>query len=64
MNQGKYVFAQIGSFLPQRAFDTIVSRYNGDYRAIFLKQKTGVHIGKLINGISQQCFANFHQYKT
>ena len=32
MNQGKYVFAQIGSFLPQRVFDTIVNRYNGDYR--------------------------------
>jgi hypothetical protein len=32
MNQGKYVFAQIASFLPQRLFDTIVSRYNGDYR--------------------------------
>jgi hypothetical protein len=32
MNQGKYVFAQICSFLPQRAFDTIVSRYSGDYR--------------------------------
>ena len=32
MNHGKYVFAQIVSFLPQRAFDTIVSRYDGDYR--------------------------------
>ena len=32
MNQGKYVFAQIGSFLPQRAFDTIVNRYSGDHR--------------------------------
>ena len=32
MNRGKYVFAQISSFLPQRVFDTIVSRYNGDYR--------------------------------
>ena len=32
MNHGKYVFAQICSFLPQRAFDTIVSRYSGDYR--------------------------------
>jgi len=32
MNQGKYVFAQIASFLPQRTFDTIVSHYNGDYR--------------------------------
>lgn len=32
MNRGKYVFAQISSLLPQRVFDTIVSRYNGDYR--------------------------------
>ena len=32
MNHGKYVFAQICSFLPQRAFDTIVDRYSGDYR--------------------------------
>lgn len=32
MNHGKYVFAQISSFLPQRAFDTIVCRYKGDYR--------------------------------
>lgn len=32
MNGGKYVFSQICSFLPQRAFDTIVSRYKGNYR--------------------------------
>ena len=32
MNEGKYVFAQIGSFLPQRIFDGIVTRYKGDYR--------------------------------
>lgn len=32
MNQGKYVFAQICSFLPQRIFDGIVARYKGDYR--------------------------------
>src|SRR5580693_9593021 len=32
MNHGKYVFAQIVSFLPQRAFDTMVSSYHGDYR--------------------------------
>ena len=30
MNSGKYVFAQLTQFLPQRIFDTIVSRYNGD----------------------------------
>ena len=32
MNQGKYVFAQIGSFLPQRVFDRIVSNYKGNYK--------------------------------
>ena len=32
MNKGKYVFAQGCSFLPQRVFDTIVSKYDGDYR--------------------------------
>lgn len=32
MNKGKYVFAQIGSFFPQRIFDGIVSKYNGNYR--------------------------------
>lgn len=32
MNGGKYVFSQVYTFLPQRAFDTIVRRYKGDYR--------------------------------
>jgi hypothetical protein len=32
MNKGKYVFAQIVTFLPQRVFDTIVSKYDGDYK--------------------------------
>ena len=32
MNQGKFVFSQISSFLPQRVFDTIANRYSGDYR--------------------------------
>lgn len=32
MNQGKYVFAQISSFLPQRIFDRIVSKYKGNYK--------------------------------
>jgi transposase len=32
MNQGKYVFAQISSFLPQRFFDRIVSKYKGNYK--------------------------------
>jgi len=30
MNQGKYVFAQITEFLPQRAFDVCVEKYNGN----------------------------------
>src|SRR6476660_8768235 len=32
MNQGKYVFAQISSFLPQRIFDGIVRKYKGNYK--------------------------------
>jgi len=32
MNTGKYVFSQLCSFLPQRVFDTIVNKYDGDYR--------------------------------
>ena len=30
MNQGKYVFAQITEFLPQRVFDRLVQKYNGN----------------------------------
>jgi hypothetical protein len=30
MNQGKYVFAQITEFLPQRIFDIIVAKYQGN----------------------------------
>ena len=32
MNQDKYVFAQVASFLPQRVFDRCVATYNGNYR--------------------------------
>lgn len=32
MNTGKYVFAQIASFLPQRQFDNIVLKHNGNYK--------------------------------
>ena len=32
MNQGKYVFTQINSFLPQRVFDRLVSKYQGNYK--------------------------------
>lgn len=32
MNQGKYVFAQICSYLPQRVFDRIVACHKGNYR--------------------------------
>ena len=30
MNSGKYVFAQLVEFLPQRVFDTIATRYQGN----------------------------------
>ena len=30
MNQGKYVFAQIVEFLPQRVFDKFVNKYDGN----------------------------------
>ncbi|MDP4290191.1 MAG: DUF4372 domain-containing protein [Bacteroidota bacterium] len=30
MNQGKYVFAQIIEFLPQRIFDRIVEKYQAN----------------------------------
>lgn len=30
MNTGKYVFAQLTSFLPQRVFDRLVSKYDGN----------------------------------
>ena len=30
MNQGKYVFAQLSEFLPQRVFDRLVDKYNGN----------------------------------
>lgn len=32
MNNGKYVFAQIATFLPQRIFDRIVDKHSGNYR--------------------------------
>lgn len=30
MNDGKYIFAQLTSFLPQRVFDRLVSKYDGN----------------------------------
>ena len=30
MNKGKFVYAQIVEFLPQRVFDTIVLKYDGN----------------------------------
>ena len=30
MNQGKYVFLQLTEFLPQRVFDGLVEKYEGD----------------------------------
>ena len=32
MNQGKYVFAQVSLFLPQRVFDRIVAKHKGNYK--------------------------------
>lgn len=32
MNQGKYVFTQVSSFLPQRVFDRIVIKHKGNYK--------------------------------
>lgn len=32
LSQGKYVFAQISTFLPQRVFDRIASNCNGNYK--------------------------------
>ena len=32
MNQGKYVFAQLVEYLPQRLFDKCVEKYQGNYR--------------------------------
>jgi len=31
MNKGKYIFAQLTEFLPQRVFDRLVSKFSGDY---------------------------------
>ncbi len=30
MNQGKYIFAQLSEFLPQRMYDRLVDKYNGN----------------------------------
>ena len=30
MNNGKYVFAQITDFLPQRVFDHLINKYQGN----------------------------------
>ena len=34
MNSGKYVFAQLIVFLPQKAFQRIVMRYQGDNQSL------------------------------
>jgi hypothetical protein len=33
MNNGKTIFSQIMSLIPEREFKTCVDRYNGNYRA-------------------------------
>lgn len=32
MNEGKYVFTQVTSFIPRQLFLRLVKKYNGDYR--------------------------------
>ena len=32
MNEGKYVFTQVLSFLPRQIFSRLVKKYKGDYR--------------------------------
>lgn len=32
MNEGKYVFTQVTSFIPRQIFQRLVKKYNGDYR--------------------------------
>jgi hypothetical protein len=39
MHQGQYVFSQLCEFLPERVFDGIVSKYNGNrYIKHFIEQ--------------------------
>jgi hypothetical protein len=52
MNQGKYVFTQIASFLPQRVFDRIVKEHDGNYRVrhfTFWNQMMTMMFGQLSN---------------
>lgn len=52
MNQGKYVFTQIASFLPQRVFDRIVKEYYGNYRVRHFtcwNQMMAMMLGQLSN---------------
>ena len=32
MNQGKFIYSQLTDFLPNRVFDGLVAKYNGDKR--------------------------------
>lgn len=32
MNEGKYVFTQVTSFIPRQIFKRLVKKYNGDHR--------------------------------
>ena len=40
MNNGKYVFAQLLSFLPQRVFDKFVAEYSGNKYVRHFKGQT------------------------
>jgi hypothetical protein len=45
MNQGKYVFSQIVTFLPARIFDRCVSSFQGDkwVKHFYLLESVNVH---------------------
>jgi hypothetical protein len=44
MYQGKYVYAQITEFLPRRAFDGIVAKYNGNkYSVLYLLEPNALY---------------------
>lgn len=44
MNQGKYVFAQLTDFLPQRVFDRIVNKYDGNKRDCRIFEEYAFHL--------------------
>jgi len=44
MNKGKYVFAQLTDFLPQRVFDGFVAKYSGNIRqALYMLEPVALY---------------------